>query len=183
MRVMKITTCLLGSWWEWNELIRVRCSGHSLSHSKCPTDAAVAGDSDDRTDLGFLGSSVCVTGPHWFLTQLWWGLCLSDISGSLSPFSAVPLLSPCLSLVRGPPGLLLCSMKLPPTLTFSAAFPQGWSCTRSLSASLPSRLLSRPHNSSSWLVTRLLSIPSIQKPRELQPKGSQVQVHRPMPAN
>lgn len=60
---MKIATCLLRSQWEQNELIHVRCSKHSLSSSRCPTDAAVADDSDDRTKLGFPEASACVTGP------------------------------------------------------------------------------------------------------------------------
>lgn len=43
--------------------MHVRCSEHSLSRSRCATDAAVADDSDDKTNLGFLESSACVTGP------------------------------------------------------------------------------------------------------------------------
>lgn len=67
--VMKILTCLLGSGWEWNELIHVRGSRQSSSHSTCTIDAAVAGDGGNKTELGFLDSSTCANASRLVLMQ------------------------------------------------------------------------------------------------------------------
>lgn len=136
-----------------------------MSPSKCPAGAVAAGDGDGNQPWFSWFSRLCSwatlvaplvllrTRPQW---HLW--IPLSPLCRPHAP--ALPVRS---QWVSWPSDSF--PSRLPPTLMFSAAFPQCQSRTRSPSESRALKAPVTATHSSSWLDSSLSSIPSIQKSR------------------